>query len=102
MTFDSTQRFLYVVNEGSNNIWAYRVDGTNGALNVVTGSPFRTGTQPLTVIAQQGFVYANTAEGISAFQINTTSGALGEIPGSPLPFFGTAFAINAGGSGSAH
>jgi hypothetical protein len=44
-----TPRFAYVANENSNNVSAYTINSTTGALAPITGSPFAAGTAPLSV-----------------------------------------------------
>ena len=43
MAVDPSGKFAYVPNLGSNNISAYTIDATSGALTPVTGSPFSAG-----------------------------------------------------------
>ena len=38
--------FAYVANYGSNNVSAYTINATSGALTPVAGSPFAAGTNP--------------------------------------------------------
>ena len=38
--------FAYVANSFSNNVSAYSIDGTTGALTEVAGSPFLAGSGP--------------------------------------------------------
>ena len=40
--------FVYVTNEGENNVWAYRI-AINGALTPIPGSPFAAGSLPNSV-----------------------------------------------------
>ena len=40
---DPSGKFVYAANEGSNNISAYSINATSGALTPVTGSPFVEG-----------------------------------------------------------
>lgn len=35
--------FLYAANQGSNDVFAYSINGTSGALAAVSGSPFPGG-----------------------------------------------------------
>src|ERR1700737_4896149 len=44
-----TGGFAYVANLYSNNVSAYTIDGTTGALTPVAGSPFATGSAPVSV-----------------------------------------------------
>src|SRR5258706_11578858 len=41
-----TPRFAYVANNGSNNVFAFTIDSTTGALTPIPGSPFPPGTFP--------------------------------------------------------
>jgi hypothetical protein len=41
--------FAYVSNESSNNVSGYAINPTNGALTVISGSPFAAGTNPRSV-----------------------------------------------------
>ena len=43
MAVDPTGKFAYVPNVGSDNISAYTIDATSGALTPMTGSPFSAG-----------------------------------------------------------
>ena len=49
MAVDPAAKFAYVPNIGSNNVSAYAIDATSGALTPVTGSPFSTGRGPFAV-----------------------------------------------------
>jgi len=42
-------KFVIVANQGSNNVSVFSLDSTSGALTVVSGSPFASGTQPAPV-----------------------------------------------------
>ena len=41
---DSASKFAYVTNAGSNNISAYTINASSGALRKVKGSPFKAGS----------------------------------------------------------
>ncbi|MGC9237930.1 MAG: beta-propeller fold lactonase family protein, partial [Thiomonas sp.] len=45
--------FAYVANAGSNNVSAYSINATTGALTPVAGSPFAAGNLPLSVVVAQ-------------------------------------------------
>jgi hypothetical protein len=45
-TAPKTLRFAYVPNIFSNNVSAYTIDATTGALTAVAGSPFAAGSWP--------------------------------------------------------
>jgi DNA-binding beta-propeller fold protein YncE len=91
---DAGREFVYVANQGSDNISAYVVNLARkgrGELTPVAGSPFAAGTLPCGVAVDPTgrFVYvANqdypTGYGtIFAYAVNSISGALRELPGSP-------------------
>jgi hypothetical protein len=46
---NTTPEFAYVANASSNNVSAYTIDSTTGALTAVSGSPFPAGTNPFSV-----------------------------------------------------
>ena len=81
-------RFAFVANSGSNNISAYLIDNTSGALTAVAGSPFASGANPSAVTfdpsGQFAYVVNAGSNNVSAYTINTTTGALTAIAGSPF------------------
>ncbi len=81
------QPFVYVANQGSNNISAYRADAESGGLSLI--GTFPVGVQPrgIGVDPSGQFLFvANQGSGdVSAFRIVPTTGALTSIPGSPFP-----------------
>jgi YD repeat-containing protein len=88
VTVDTSGRFVYVANQGSNNVSAYTIDPNTGILTPVPGSPFAAGNGPVFVAVDfsGSFVYV-TNKGdntVSAFSINLTSGALTPVAGSPF------------------
>jgi DNA-binding beta-propeller fold protein YncE len=84
--------FIYVTNQGSNNVSAYTIDATSGALTPVAGSPFGAGNGPNAVavnangtfafVANQN--YPNGSGSASVYTINATSGVLTPVTGSPF------------------
>jgi 6-phosphogluconolactonase len=46
VTFDTTNQFLYVANDGSADVSGFRFDASTGGLTPITGSPFPAGNQP--------------------------------------------------------
>jgi 6-phosphogluconolactonase len=77
-------RFVYVANQGSNNVSAYHIR-ENGALMPVDGSPFPAGGEP-TSVAVGRFVYVanQSSSNISAYHIDDC-GFLTPVAGSPFP-----------------
>jgi len=80
--------YVYVANQGSNNISAFALDPTTGALTPLVGSPFAAGNQPSSVAIDPtgAFAYVvNTgSDTVSAYKIDATSGALSPLGGSPF------------------
>jgi 6-phosphogluconolactonase (cycloisomerase 2 family) len=85
---------LYVLNQGSNSISAFRIADNAGHMNAVPGSPFATQPNPQAMAVVTGgtsptniatYVYvANGSLGtISGFKANA-DGSLTEVPGSPF------------------
>jgi DNA-binding beta-propeller fold protein YncE len=87
---DPTGQFVYVANNGSNNVYGYMINGTSGALTAVFGSPFPAGSGPqaITVDPTGQFAYvANLfSSSVSAYNIN--GGSLSSVPGSPFQAIG--------------
>jgi 6-phosphogluconolactonase (cycloisomerase 2 family) len=89
---DNVAGFAYVGNQGTNNVSAYTINATTGALSEVAGSPFAAGAGPTSVSVHPSgkFAYAaNFGSGIvsgsvSAYAIDAGTGALSEITGSPF------------------
>ena len=84
--------FLYVALAGSananNRIVAFAIDPTTGVLTTLPGSPFATGSDPLSmalVPVTGAFLYtANVQDGtISAFTADDNTGILTPVNGSP-------------------
>ena len=80
---DPSGQFLYVVDQGSNQISGYKIAPVDGKLAVVTGSPFSTGQGPafVSISPTNKFLYVsnNTAGTISGFGIDPTSGTLSAV-----------------------
>jgi DNA-binding beta-propeller fold protein YncE len=81
-----TGSFVYITLAGTNQIAAFSIDSSTGALTAVAGSPFTTGNNPTLLAQAKDFLYAvNTYDGtISGYQIDDTTGALTEFSGSPF------------------
>ncbi len=84
-----TGGFAYVANGSSNNVSAYAIDGTTGALTPVVGSPFPAGEFPYSVTVDPTGRFAYVANrysyDVSAYTIDGTTGALTPVAGSPFP-----------------
>jgi len=81
-------RFAYVANQNDNDISAFAVDYTSGALTAGVGSPFTGVSGPRNVAVcpsgQLLYVANGNTNGISGYQINLTTGTLTPAPGSPF------------------
>jgi 6-phosphogluconolactonase (cycloisomerase 2 family) len=81
---DPTSRFLYVGDDGigSDNIEAFTINASTGALTAVSGSPFPATNNPqsLVIAPTGGTLYAGGA-GIYEFAIDASTGALTTIFG---------------------
>ena len=89
VAFDPKGKFLYVPDEGDNNVSAYTINPSSGALTQVAGSPFGANSHPFSVAVDPkgAFVYVTNhsgADSVSAFTINPSSGALTQVAGSPF------------------
>jgi 6-phosphogluconolactonase (cycloisomerase 2 family) len=80
---------VYVSNAISNNISAYSITQSSGALTPIAGSPFATGPFPWAIASDAAGRFLFTGnEGnltVSAFTVNATTGSLTPAPGSPFP-----------------
>jgi 6-phosphogluconolactonase (cycloisomerase 2 family) len=82
-------RFLYVANNVSEDVAAYRIDAS-GALSPVPGQPFAVGILGRGALAQDPagkFLYVATGAitaSLSVFRIDPATGSLSHVPGSPF------------------
>ncbi len=70
---------MFVANEGSNDISAFTVNTTTGALTAVPGSPFAAGTDPQAMAVSIGrylFVANAGSDNVSAYNIDAHRSAL--------------------------
>ena len=81
-----SDNFLYVALSALNQIAAFSIDPTTGALSFVPGSPFPAGKGPVNLVSTGSFLYAvNESNGsVSGYSLNSSIGALTAIPGSPF------------------
>ena len=81
-------KFGYVTNEGSNNISAYSINATTGAMTAIAGSPFAAGAGPSAVaISPSGRFLAVgnlNSNNVSVYTIDSSTGVLTPIAGSPF------------------
>jgi 6-phosphogluconolactonase len=85
----SIGKFAYTASNSGNEIYAFTISPTTGALTQVSTSPYPEGTAPAAVsLSPNGmFAFSATNDGkeIYAFTIDQTSGALTPVAHSPFP-----------------
>jgi hypothetical protein len=64
----------------------------------VPGSPFASGTTPLTLATAKNFLYSATADGLTGYSIAPGSGILTPLAGSPFAIHGAPLATDPGGN----
>ena len=78
------RKHLYVVNQVSNDISGYTVDGTTGVLTPIAGSPFAAGMDPQSLAFSPSGDYLYVAnrgsDNVSAYAVDAASGALTPLP----------------------
>ena len=88
MAVDPSGKFVYVTNHLADNVSAFSITATSGALTQIPGSPFPSGNTPFNVAVDPSgkFVYVtNHLSGdVTAYTLNAASGALTQITGSPF------------------
>jgi 6-phosphogluconolactonase len=89
VTVDPTGKFVYAAIAGGQDVSAFVIDSSTGALTTIPGSPFPASNFPTTVRVDPSGRYAYVANAaynsISAYSINSSTGALTPIAGSPFP-----------------
>ena len=87
----------YVANQASNDVSAFTINGTTGALVPVSGSPYPVGTTPggIAISSNGTFAYvANQGSNtVSAFTIDAATGTLTAVGGSPFAAGTTPFRV---------
>jgi hypothetical protein len=78
MQVDPTNSFLYVVAEGSNQVFGFNINATSGKLTALTPANQPTGTQPVSIalhpsINAQGLNLSNNNTGQFLYMSNTSS-----------------------------
>jgi 6-phosphogluconolactonase len=82
LIIDPSGKYLYVANQGSNNLAAYSVV-TGGGLTVLANSPFGTIKSPTSLAADPNGKYllvgSQSAASIEVFLLDSGNGTLGEV-----------------------
>ncbi|HZR58705.1 MAG TPA: beta-propeller fold lactonase family protein [Terriglobales bacterium] len=85
VTVDRSGNFLFVAEEGSNDVSSYSINRSSGALTFIGTVP--AASKPIAIITDWSghFVYVsnNSSDNVSGYAINTMNGKLTPVPGSP-------------------
>jgi 6-phosphogluconolactonase len=104
------KRYVFVGNEGSNDVSAFAVNSATGALTAVPGSPFAAGTDPqameFSFDVSSLYVVNAGSDNLFAYDVDWNTGALtgpsttatGKNPTSIIRSYGFIFVANHGGS----
>lgn len=97
---DSTGNFVYTVLTATNQVAAFSIVPSTGALVAVPGSPFAVGSRPLFLTTVNNFLYvSNTSDAtISGYTIDPASGVLTALAASPFPIYAGPLAISLDGA----
>jgi 6-phosphogluconolactonase (cycloisomerase 2 family) len=84
MVVDPTNNFLYVVCEGSGQVFGFRISTTPGTLTPLNPANLSTGSQPVAMAMHSTgkFLYTSNSgsSNISGFAVNTTTGSMSALP----------------------
>jgi 6-phosphogluconolactonase (cycloisomerase 2 family) len=93
---DKSGKYMYVANQGSTNLAAYSI-GSDGALTLLTNSPFATKAQPSVIATDSGgkylFVGNQSSPVVQSFSLDTSSGTLTSVNTYSLPGTPTSIAV---------
>jgi 6-phosphogluconolactonase len=91
---DSSGMFVFVTLTDTNQVAAFLINQSTGALTPVSGSPFSAGGGPIGMATLNNLLYvSNAGDGtVSGFIFDTTSGVLTPAAGSPFPISASALA----------
>ena len=80
MAADASGHFLYVANNGSNNVSVFAIDQATGALTQIAGSPFAAGEAPLAIeIDDAGrlmYVPNSLSKTVTVYSLDSATGKL--------------------------
>jgi len=95
---DTFGKFVFATLTATNQVAAFSIDQSSGALTPVPGSPFAAGNGPIGMATVDNLLYVcNTLDGtVSGYTIDSTSGVLTPAAGSPFPVSAGALATNPG------
>jgi 6-phosphogluconolactonase len=97
---DSSGSFVYTALTATNQIAAFKITASSGALTAVIGSPFNSGNRPLFLATVNNFLYvSNTLDGtISGYTIDPSTGVLTSLAASPFAIYAGPLAVAPNGA----
>ena len=86
---DTTGTFLYIANQGSNNVSAFTITSGSGQLTTInSGTPYTDGTGPVAILAEPAgkylYVLNQGSTNVTGYSYDSTTGKLTTISGSPF------------------
>jgi 6-phosphogluconolactonase len=84
MLIDPTTNFLYVVSQGSNQVFGFRINASMGTLTALSPASQPTGSQPVSLALHPSvdntgqFLYVSNSDSdnITSFSLSTTTGSM--------------------------
>jgi 6-phosphogluconolactonase (cycloisomerase 2 family) len=92
-----TGSFVYEALSAANQIAAFSINSSTGALTPVPTSPFSTTGTPTALLSASGFLYAAIDGAVTAYSIDPSSGALTTASSSPFAIGAVAMAADSFG-----
>lgn len=97
LLIDKTGKYLYVANQGSTNLSAYSI-GSDGALTVLTSSPFGTGSNPSFISEDPSGNYLfvgnqGSSAAVQSFSLQSSTGTLTSVQSYTVPGTATSIAV---------
>ena len=97
LLIDKSGKYLYVANQGSSNLSAYSI-GSDGALTVLSSSPFGTATNPSFISTDSSGKYLfvgnqGSSAAVQSFSLDAGSGTLTSVQSYSVPGTATSIAV---------
>ncbi len=97
LLIDKSGKYLYVANQGSTNLSAYTI-GSDGALTVLSTSPFGTGSNPsfISIDSSGNYLFVGnqgSSAAVQSFSLQTSTGTLTSVQSYSVPGTATSIAV---------
>jgi len=97
LLIDKSGKYLYVANQGSSNLSAYTI-GSDGALTVLSTSPFGTGSNPSFISMDPSGNYLfvgnqGSSAAVQSFSLQSSTGTLTSVQSYSVPGTATSIAV---------